>query len=107
MLFMYDCSLLSDVDECETRINNCVEGAMCKNTHGDFRCLCPGPTGMIDCTGMCKRREVLIENGGWRIDNCINCTCLVSVCLVVREQEKFKGEEEVEALKGKNEETVG
>ena len=67
-----------DVDECTTRINNCIEGSLCINTNGDFRCLCRGSNGMTDCTGMCKRRDVLIENGGWRIDNCINCTCLVS-----------------------------
>ena len=70
--------LFSDVDECASNIHNCVEGSICMNTNGNFRCLCPGSNGQIDCTGMCKRRSVLIDNGGWKIDNCINCTCLVS-----------------------------
>ena len=67
------------MDECVTRIHNCVEGSTCINTNGDFRCLCRGQKGQTDCTGMCKRRDVLIEDGGWSIDNCINCTCLVSL----------------------------
>ena len=79
------------MDECATNVHNCVEGSICVNTNGDFRCLCPGKNGMIDCTGMCKRRAVLIENGGWKIDNCINCTCLVSECR--RERGRAAGRE--------------
>ena len=73
------CFCFSDVDECASNTHNCVEGSVCINADGYFVCLCPDSNGvMTDCTGMCKRRSVLIENGGWKIDNCINCTCLVS-----------------------------
>ena len=89
------CFCFSDVDECASNIHNCVEGSVCINTNGYFVCLCPDSNGiMTNCTGMCKRRSVLIENGGWKIDNCINCTCLVSG------QREGEGEGEGQGKKG-------
>ena len=47
-----DLFLFTDKDECTTGTHNCIEGALCLNVIGSFRCVCPGENGqLIDCTG--------------------------------------------------------
>lgn len=53
---------ITDIDECAVEnTNDCVDGATCKNTFGNFFCICPSgfigdgrESPQTGCTGMKK-----------------------------------------------------
>lgn len=68
-----------DVNECRTRIHNCIGSAKCFNLPGSFACICRGKGGSSNCTGSCVLRGAIYSTGESfpdPRDSCRKCTCL-------------------------------
>jgi len=49
-----------DIDECQA-VNECSNGAECRNTNGSYECICPAGTKLENDERTCKSKPLLID----------------------------------------------